>query len=395
MAQLTKTSVEEKPRKKKSAVRDWFDSIVFAVVAATLIRWLFFEAYTIPTPSMEGSLLVGDFLFVSKLHYGTRTPRTPLQVPLTHQTIWGTNIPSYTDLIQLPSYRLPGFSSVKNGDVVVFNVPLDQPDMIAKYGDVVPGLKPHPVDLRTNYIKRCIGIPGDQVELREAQVYVNGKAMENPEKMQREWFLKTGSVISEKVFARYGVPSYAFSGPYDRNTADSIASNDERGYRVSAPDDVIAQFKSADFVTGVEEIKQPKNGGEQGIMFPRSPLFASWNLDNFGPVKVPKKGETVPLTAANIALYRDVIQFFDGNENVEITDNGVKIGGQGVTSYTFKQNYYFMMGDNRHNSADSRYWGFVPEDHVVGKAVFIWMSIDSEGSFLNKIRWKRLFSVVD
>ncbi len=394
MAQDTNTVVQTSPKKKKSAARDWFDSVVFAVVAATLIRWLFFEAYTIPTPSMEGTLLVGDFLFVSKLHYGTRTPKTPLQVPLTHQTIWGTNIPSYTDLIQLPQFRLPGFSSVKNGDVVVFNVPLDQSGMIAKYGDIVPGLKPHPVDLRTNYIKRCVGIPGDQIELRDAQVFVNGKAVQNAPKMQREWFIKTNTLVSDKVFARYGVPSFAFT-PWERNTNDSITTNDERGYRVSAPDDVIAQFKQTDFVTGVEEIKEPKNGGEQGRMFPRSPLFASWNLDNFGPIHVPKKGETIQLTTENIALYRDAIEFFEGNEKVEITDNGVKIGGEGVTKYTFRQDYYFMMGDNRHNSADSRYWGFVPMDHIVGKAVFIWMSIDSEGSFLNKIRWKRVFSLVD
>ncbi len=396
MAQDVKTSVPtERPRKKKSAARDWLDSVVFAVVAATLIRWLFFEAFTIPTPSMEGSLLVGDFLFVSKLHYGTRTPKTPLQVPLTHQTIWGTEIPSYTDLVQLPQLRLPGFSSVKSGDVVVFNVPLEHPGMIAKYGDVVPNLKPHPVDLRTNYIKRCIGVPGNQVEVRGAQVYLDGKPMANPVGMQREWFIKTNSVISEKVFAKFGVPTYAFS-PWENNTNDTIATNDERGYRVSAPDAVIEEFKKSDFVSGVEELKETKgNEGDQGRLFPRSPLFGAWNVDNFGPVKVPGKGQIIQLTAANIALYRDVIEFFDGNEKVEITDAGVKINGEGVTSYTFKQDYYFMMGDNRHNSADSRYWGFVPADHVVGKAVFIWMSIDSEGGLLNKVRWKRLFSLVD
>jgi signal peptidase I len=180
--------------KKKSAVREWFDSILFAVVAATLIRWLFFEAFTIPTPSMENSLLVGDFLFVSKLHYGTRTPKTPLQVPLTHQTIWGTNIPSYTDAVQLPQYRLPGFSEVKRGDVVVFNYP--------------PELQ-HPVDLKTNYIKRCMGLPGDKLEVRDLQVYANGTAVENPVRMENEYFVATTTAVNEaKVFKENGISLY-------------------------------------------------------------------------------------------------------------------------------------------------------------------------------------------
>ncbi|MCY7350208.1 MAG: signal peptidase I [Cytophagaceae bacterium] len=381
MAQETNTPVRtEHPKKQKSATRDWFDSIVFAVVAATLIRWLLLEAFTIPTPSMENSLLVGDFLFVSKLHYGTRTPKTPLQMPLTHQTIWGTNIPSYLDWIQLPQYRLPGFSSVKNGDVVVFNWPADDP----KY----------PTDLKTNYIKRCIGIAGDVVEVREGQVFVNGKAMENPPGLQNEYVVSTSSIVNEKVFARFGIPSYAYE-QYEANTSDSIASNDLKGYKIFANQATAEALKKEDFVKGVTMLSDKK--GESSAfdgLYPQSPLY-SWNKDNYGPIPVPKKGQEIILNAQNIALYRTVLEKYEGNEKVEITDNAVKINGEAVTKYTFKQDYYFMMGDNRHNSADSRYWGFVPNDHIVGKAVFIWMSIDSEAGVLNKVRWKRLFSLID
>jgi signal peptidase I len=367
--------------KKKSALREWFDSVLFAVVAATLIRWLFLEAYTIPTPSMERSLLVGDFLFVSKLHYGTRTPKTPLQVPLTHQTIWGTNIPSYVDWIQLPQFRLPGFSEVKSGDVVVFNFP-DEPQ--------------HPSDLRTNYIKRCIGTPGDRVEVRDAQAYVNGQLLPMPGGLQGEYVVKTASLVQPKVFRQYGITDLSSISEYEANTTDSIASNDLKGYRVFASADVVARLKQADFVQDVVELKDRRgetNPFEQPV-YPGSALF-NWNKDNYGPITVPKKGVTIQLNAENISLYRDVIENFEGHEKVEIENNTVKIGGQGVTTYTFQQDYYFMMGDNRHNSLDSRYWGFVPADHIVGKAVFIWMSIDPDGSFLNKIRWNRLFRVIE
>jgi signal peptidase I len=364
-------------KNKKSAVREWFDSVLFAVVAATLIRWLFFEAFTIPTPSMENSLLVGDFLFVSKLHYGTRTPKTPLQVPLTHQTIWGTNIPSYTDAIQLPQYRLPGFSDVKRGDVVVFNYP--------------PELQ-HPVDLKTNYIKRCVGLPGDKIEVRDLQVYANGIAMENPPRMENEYFVATSTAVNEeKVFKENGISEY---NSYTETFNDTIATNDQNGYIVFTTEEIADKLKGYDFVKGITVVKSPKEISEP-MLFPNSQLF-KWNRDNYGPVSVPKEGFTVNLTPENIALYGMVIKNYEGNEGVEFDDKSLKIGGKPTTSYTFKQDYFFMMGDNRHNSADSRYWGFVPKDHIVGKAVFVWMSIDpNPTSMLNKIRWNRLFRVIN
>ena len=361
--------------KRKGAVREWFDSILFAVVAATLIRWLFFEAFTIPTPSMENSLLVGDFLFVSKLHYGTRTPKTPLQVPLTHQTIWGTNIPSYTDAVQLPQYRLPGFSDVKRGDVVVFNYP--------------PELQ-HPVDLKTNYIKRCVGLPGDKLEVRDLQVYANGVAMENPPRMENEYFVATTTAVNEeKVFKDNGISEY---NSYTESFNDTIHGNDQPGYLVFTTVEIAAKLKAYDFVKSITLVKASKEISEP-MLYPNSSLF-KWNRDNYGPVTVPKKGMTVSMTPENIALYGPVIKNYEENEDVALDEKSVKVAGKVVTSYTFKQDYYFMMGDNRHGSDDSRFWGFVPEDHIVGKAVFIWMSIDKDGTFLNKIRWSRLFSII-
>lgn len=363
--------------KKKSAVREWFDSILFAVVAATLIRWLFFEAFTIPTPSMENSLLVGDFLFVSKLHYGTRTPKTPLQVPLTHQTIWGTNIPSYTDAVQLPQYRLPGFSEVKRGDVVVFNYP--------------PELQ-HPVDLKTNYIKRCMGLPGDKLEVRDLQVYANGTAVENPVRMENEYFVATTTAVNEsKVFKENGISEY---NAYTETFNDTIPGNDQMGYLVYTTVEIAGKLKTYDFVKNITLVKSSKDISEP-MLYPNSRLF-KWNRDNYGPITVPKEGMTVQLTPENVALYGPVIKNYEGNEDVVLDDNSVKVAGAAITSYTFKQDYFFMMGDNRHNSADSRYWGFVPMDHIVGKAVFVWMSIDpNPSSLFNKIRWSRLFRVIN
>ena len=367
--------------KKKSPTREWFDSIIFAVVAATLIRWLFMEAFTIPTPSMEKSLLVGDFLFVSKLHYGTRTPRTILQLPLTHQKIWGTDLPSYSDAIQLPYYRLPGFTHVKSGDVVVFNVPPRE------LNDNVD----RPSDLKTNYIKRCIGTPGDVLEVRDRQVFLNEKPMPNPPKMQDEYFLKTAETISEKVFRRYDITDFE---NYTETYNDTIASNDVAGYIIKTTPETAALLKEQDFVKDLQVIKdQP---GQKGYgVYPDSPLF-KWNKDFYGPLTVPKKGVTIPLNEKNIALYGNVIQKYEDNKNVELTPVSVKVNGKAITSYTFKMDYYFMMGDNRHNSLDSRFWGFVPEDHIVGKAVFIWMSIDpNPESVFTKIRWKRLFRIIE
>ena len=359
---FNKNKGEKKKKVKKSAVREWFDAIIFAVIAATIIRWLFLEAFTIPTASMEKSLLVGDFLFVSKVHYGARTPKTPLQLPLTHQTIWGTKIPSYVDWIQLPQVRIPGFSKIKNNDVVVFNYP--------------PEFE-HPVDLKTNYIKRCIGIPGDVVEIKDTQVYVNGEPFENPPKMQFRYYIFTDEIINERVFKNYDISEYYRS---------------QGGYYVMTSPETADELKGLPFI---KDVILTKNTEEQvnPRIYPDASVFP-WNEDYFGPLEVPSKGQTIDINKENLTKYGDVIRYYEGHDEVEIKDGTLVIDGIELSEYTFKQNYYFMMGDNRHNSEDSRFWGFVPEDHVVGKALFIWLSIDKNESLINKIRWSRLFSLI-
>lgn len=349
--------------KEKSVVREWADAIVFAVIAATIIRWLFLEAFTIPTPSMEKSLLVGDFLFVSKIHYGPRTPKTPLQVPLTHQKIWWTDAPSYVDWIQLPQYRLPGFTSIKQNDVVVFNYPPEH-----KY----------PVDLKTNYIKRCVGLPGDSLKVDDTQVYINGKALDNPEKMEFRHNVITNQDIKDRVFRNYDITDY------ERTNYGYIAQTTEK---------TAGEFEELPFVEKVEVYKMgPKQVNPR--VYPQNVEFFPWNEDHYGPIWIPAKGATIELNEENIALYRDVIENYEHHEEVIIGNGQVSINGEIVTNYTFKQNYYFMMGDNRHNSEDSRFWGLVPEDHVVGKAFFIWLSLDQHETFFNKIRWRRFFNLI-
>lgn len=382
------TTENQKNKKPKSAFRESVDSVVFAVVAATLIRFFIFEAYTIPTPSMESSLMVGDFLFVSKLHYGVRTPKTPLQLPLTHQKIWFTNIPSYLRWIELPIYRLPGFSSIKSGDPVVFNVPNFEED-----GDA-------PVDLRTFYVKRCIGTPGDVIEVNDQQVFLNGKAMQNPDRMQHPVFIKTKEVLDESFFDEFGVRNAP--DVYNNLEASDWApladtSNQLVGYKVNASkkvvDEMITRIRGA--VVDYNAFKDPK-GLTALDFFPHDTIHFKWNRDFYGPLKVPAKGMKVVLTPENVATYGEVIQKYESNANIQIAGDKIFQNGVALKEYVFKQDYYFMMGDNRHNSADSRFWGFVPHDHVVGKPVFIWMSLDpNKGLFSGKIRWNRIFRFID
>ena len=380
---------ENAPKPKKSFLREWSDSLLFAVIAATLIRFLTFEAFAIPTPSMENTLMVGDYLFVSKLHYGIRTPRTPLQVPLTHQKIWGTDIPSYSDAIQLPVYRTPGFSEVKSGDVVVFNYP-----------PRIAGEPDYPVDLKTNYIKRCIGIPGDQVEVKQEKVFVNGKEMPAPPRAETFYFVKTKEDLNERFFRRYDIVN-DFNSPdgpfinwqpvevYDESTKTNVRV----GYNVNMTQAVLTQFRAMDWIENIQPTTALLNAAEPGIY---GGAAHSWNRDNYGTLTVPKQGATIPINEKTVAVYGPIIERYEDNENVQLTPTSVSMSGKAITSYTFKQDYYFMMGDNRHNSEDSRYWGFVPADHIVGKAVFVWMSIDPVADKVwNKIRWNRLFRVIE
>lgn len=376
------------PKPKKSAFREWLDSVAFAVVAATLIRWLLLEAYTIPSSSMEKSLLIGDFLFVSKLHYGARTPGTPLQVPLTHQTIWGTNIPSFSTLIQLPMFRLPGFTDVKRNDVVVFNYPGDPDEPFEDPLQGNGGYKAFPVDLRTNFIKRCIAVGGDVVDIKKAVVYVNGKEAEVPQKAQFYYRLESNDLLDDRFFENEDIQDYA-SYP-----ADSLKPN-KFLYQIRTTPQIVEALRKHSFIrAATHESRYDANTPEMGLF----PAAAKQNPDFWGPIQVPKTGLTIQLDSANVAKYGHVIKYFDHNdaEKVIVEKGKISIDGKAITSYTFKQDYYFMMGDNRYESADSRFWGFVPADHIVGKAVFIWMSIDpNPKSIFNKIRWNRLFRIID
>lgn len=321
------------------------------------------EAYVIPTGSMERTLLVGDYLFVSKMHYGARTPKTPLQVPLTHQKIWGTDIPSYLEWIQLPVFRLPGFQDVERGDVVVFNVPTETE---------------HPVDLRTNYIKRAVGIPGDVLEIRDQQIFTNGQPVSGPAGMQFSYLIRTDNMPGESFYLKYQL--------YD-------ARQHPDGFVVSLSKESAAEIEKLPFINSIELLKRDAGFKEAGVM-PAEAEFA-WNIDHFGPLIVPAEGMTIPLSPENIAKYYPVIKNFDSPEDTELHDGKLWINGESISEYTFTQDYYFMMGDNRHDSYDSRFWGFVPENHIVGKALFIWMSVDHNQSFPDKIRWNRIFSLIE
>lgn len=358
--------LHELPKKKKTGSEEWVESIVFAVIAATFIRWVFMEAFTIPTPSMEKSLLVGDFLFVSKIAYGPRTPKTPLQVPLTHQKAPLIGVQSYTDLIQLPQFRLPGFGEVERNDVVVFNYPLEFE---------------HPTDLKTHYIKRCVAVPGDVIEVKNTQVYINGEKGINPAQMQFRFnVIPAGPGINKRVFQRLDIPEWGVS-----------ASGDS--YVMYSTQETANELAKMDFVKKVILDAGVKGQAEPRI-FPDAKVF-NWNADHFGPLAIPGKGITIPINKENLVKYGSTIQDYEGHDEVVINGDQLTIDGQNMTEYTFKQNYYFMMGDNRHNSLDSRYWGFVPEDHVVGEASFIWLSLDQNKRFPGKIRWNRFFKGIE
>ncbi|NOT73725.1 MAG: signal peptidase I [Cyclobacteriaceae bacterium] len=375
---------KEEEKKKKSFVREWLDAIAFAVIAATLIRWLIMEAYTIPTPSMENSLLVGDFLFVSKFHYGTRTPKTILQVPLTHQKIWFTEIPSYLTWIQLPQYRLPGISHVKNGDVVVFNVPgISENNLNVPRNEWID----YPVDLKTNYIKRCVGIAGDVVQVKDKQVMINGQPLENPPGMQFSYTVVANDEINSRNLVKLELDpeDYQFRG---RRSPDNKAV-----YYMVLTKAKAEELKGLNYIVSVEY--DPSSTEHSGGLFPQADKYSiKWNIDNYGPVTIPKKGMSIDINDSTLAFYGHTIQKLDHNKNVVLTDSTLTIDGNIIKQYTFQQDYYFMMGDNRHNSMDSRYWGFVPDDHIVGKAFFIWLSIDKYGDFAHKIRWSRFFNLI-
>jgi len=366
----------EQPKGEKrvytNSYQEWGDSISFAIVVATFVRWIWLEPYTIPTGSMEKTLMVGDFLFVNKMSYGTRAPITPLQVPLTHQKIWGTNMKSFSDAIRLPYFRLPGFTKIKNNDIVVFNYPAEL-DL--------------PVDLKTNYIKRCVAIPGDTISVQNKQLFINGIAAQNPPAMQFKYKCYTNNPISERVRKKYNIHLY------DLYLNDMINMGSKTGYLVDLSPATANKLRETKLFDSIIPINHDELDQSQ-LLFPFARKTQHWTNDNYGPLWVPKAGATIKLDSNMVEMYGQTIMNYEGDKTVEQAGDKLKIDGKLVSEYTFKQDYYFMMGDNRHNSSDCRVWGFVPEDHIVGKAWMIWLSLDSELSFPERIRWNRSFKMI-
>jgi signal peptidase I len=401
---------------RKTATREWIDAAVFAIVAATLIRTFIFEAYTIPTGSMEKTLLVNDFLFVSKLSYGPRIPNTPLAVPFVHHTIPGLNVKSYSEAIKIP-YRRWFAEPVKRNDVVVFNFPAGdtltkERDSQDPYYDILRReesqiyqmyrsqianedqlraaseqqarnnvweeftVTTRPVDKRENYIKRCVAIAGDTLQIKDGTLFVQGQPAFVPPFSATDYRVTTNRILSEDELREAGV---------SLNTDEQSPDFDIAGtnmYRINLTASEVEILKKLPGIVSVTRESADNYGG----VFPFDKRF-NWSLDNFGPLWIPRKGNTIQLTPENIALYKRIIFVYENNKWEE-RNGKIFINGKEANTYTFKMNYYWMMGDNRHRSQDSRYWGFVPEDHVVGSAWLIWMSYDKG------IRWNRLFKTI-
>jgi len=360
---------KKKPKKKKGELRSWFDAIIFAVIAATILRTFLIEAYTIPTSSMEKSMLVGDFLFVSKVAYGPRVPMTPIAFPLVHHTMPIVGGKSYSESVKLPYHRMKGLHNIERNDCVVFNWPAED---IGR-----------PVDKKENYVKRCVGIPGDVLELKNGQLFVNGAPQEEFEGMKKQWnyYISTNGTGLNK---NYLYEKHDITEPIKRG----VNANE---YQITLTDNSRDAFKTFPYVTRVEK-RIDKEGMSSHYFFPHDENY-KWNIDNFGTITIPKAGETIIITTENLSIYKDIIERYENNK-LEVVDGEIYINDKVATTYTFAMDYYWMMGDNRHNSSDSRYWGFVPENHIVGKALFVWMSWDTRGKGLNKIRWNRLFRSV-
>ena len=391
---------EYKEGEKRNALLDWLDAIIFAVVVVTFINTFFFQAFKIPSSSMESSLYTGDHLFVSKLAYGPKLPQTPLTIPFTHNVIGSKE--SYSTLIQNDYRRLKGFGKVENGDYVVFGFPhgdtvltkapaddyymlsrtIGREEVIRAYGP----LKTRPSDKKDHYVKRCVASAGDTLEIRNGQVYVNGTAQTVWPGVQNSYTVVTnGQRINPVILDDLGI-----------NIRELGFSQSLPGYPgmplTAEMLDKVRKLPSVVSVTQNIDVYPADYPDSWMTIFPFTPDY-HWTRDNFGPLWIPSAGTTVELTLENLPLYERIITAYEGN-SLEVVDAEIFINGEKAQSYTFAQDYYFMMGDNRHNSLDSRYWGFVPEDHIVGKPALIWLSIDGNKRFPNNIRWRRFLKFV-
>ncbi|MDR2882442.1 MAG: signal peptidase I [Alistipes sp.] len=380
-------------------VAEWIEAIVFAVVMASLIHIFVFQMFVIPSPSMEKSLLVGDYLYVSKVTYGPKMPNTPLSMPLVHNTMpfSEAGAKSYSEVIRRPYKRLAGLRPIERDDVVVFNFPAGDTvlleDLNVTYYDVLRSYQrqlgaaqgrallesrytivARPVDKRENYVKRCVGLPGDTICIVASLLYVNGLAQKEISGLQQVYRIVTSAPFSHVVLDNMGITINPED--YDRLTGE---------YWMPLTDVNVQKMRSASNVVSVEKI-----GSVSGDVFPNIGI-TGWTESDFGPLWIPSRGVTVTLTLDNLPLYERIIDVYEAND-LEVRDGQIYINGAPANDYTFRMDYYWMMGDNRQNSADSRFWGFVPEDHIVGKASFVWLSLDKDkGLFDGKIRWNRMF----
>ena len=391
---------EYKEGEKRNALLDWLDAIIFAVVVVTFINTFFFQAFKIPSSSMESSLYTGDHLFVSKLAYGPKMPQTPLTIPFTHNIIGAKE--SYSTLIQSDYKRLKGFGEVKTGDYVVFGFPhgdtvfvrepaADYYSIVRTYGrdyahKMFGDVKVRPSDKKDHYVKRCVAAAGDTLEIRDGQVYVNSEAQEVWPGVQNSYQVITeGQRINHVNLDKLGINASEVWFDQHLPGYPALPLTSEMLEKIKTYPNVVSVTQNVD----VWPADYPDS---EKTIFPFSSAFR-WTRDNFGPLWIPSKGTNVELTMENLPLYQRIITSYEDNE-LEVRDDKIYINGEEAQSYTFSQDYYFMMGDNRHNSLDSRYWGFVPEDHIVGKPALIWLSIDGNKKFPNNIRWRRFFKFV-
>ena len=392
---------EYKEGEKRNAWLDWLDAIIFAVVFVTFINMFFFQAFKIPSSSMESSLLTGDHLFVSKLAFGPRIPQTPLTIPFTHNVIFGKE--SYSTLIQNDYRRLKGFRNVRRGDYVVFGFP-DGDSVLVKapsedyytvcrlygkdyavrnYGPVIA----RPSDKKDHYVKRCVAVAGDTLTIVDGRVHINSEPQTVWPGVQSTYAVITnGTRINQKTLDRLGL-----------NIAELYYDETLPGYpQMALTASMLEKVKACPNVTAVEELDDvypPDYPDSYLMLFPFRENFR-WTRDNYGPIWIPKAGVTVKLNAEVLPLYERIIRDYEHNSLQVNADGRIIINGEETDEYTFSQDYYFMMGDNRHNSLDSRYWGFVPEDHIVGRPAVIWLSTDSSRSFPSNIRWRRFLKFV-
>jgi signal peptidase I len=412
-------------------IMSWVDALVFALVAVYFINLFLFQNYVIPSSSLEKSLLTGDYLFVSKVSYGPRIPQTPLTMPLTQHTMPLIHTKSYIEWPHWDYRRVKGLGNVKLNDIVVFNCPAgdtivteeryqaaDYYAMVYSFGEQIyeqntqdpvnpanlnrqeqldffqqiytlgrnyilqnpneyGSIDHRPTDRRENYVKRCVGLPGQTLQIKNRIVYLDGKPNKEPDNVQYTYYVKLKADLPDDLLRELGI------------SMEDLTSLNQYGFMPLTKKAMEALSKRKDLVASI----RLNTDAETGDLYPLNSV-TGWTRDNYGPIWIPKKGATVKLTMDNIAIYERPIRVYEGND-LKVSNNHIYINGKLATSYTFKMDYYWMMGDNRHNSADSRYWGFVPEDHIVGKPIFIWWSHDPDRKGFSGIRWHRLFTMVD